>query len=71
MESDGQIENNFTYHSPENHLELIEKYRTIRNEYKKMAYLLKENCPQSRELSVAMTNLETSMFWANAAIARN
>lgn len=28
-------------------------------------------CLPSRELSVAMTNLETAIFWANAAKARN
>ena len=28
------------------------------------------NCPPSRERSLALTKLEESLFWANAAIAR-
>lgn len=28
-------------------------------------------CPDSRELSTALTKLEEAVFWANAAIARN
>jgi hypothetical protein len=32
---------------------------------------LVERCPEGRELSLALSNLEEVMFWANAAIARN
>lgn len=63
------IENNFTYHAPT--AGQPEKYEAIRNKAKELATLLQATCPQSRELSVAMTELETSIFWANAAIARN
>lgn len=28
-------------------------------------------CPESREKSLAVTNLEESVMWANASIARN
>ncbi len=38
---------------------------------KELAELMTNVCPPSRELSVALTELETSVMWANAAIARN
>ncbi|WPK12245.1 hypothetical protein R6U77_00740 [Lysinibacillus louembei] len=64
-----QIENNFMYHSPKEGQQ--EKYEAIREKAKELAYLIDETCPNSREKSVAMTNLETAVMWANAAIARN
>lgn len=63
------IENNFTYHAPTEGQPA--KYEAIRNKAKELATLLQSTCPQSRELSVAMTELETAIFWANASIARN
>ena len=65
------IENNFRYHEPKEDLGQLEKYQTIRAQAKKFAELLTTLCPPSRELSVSLTELETCMFWANAAIARN
>jgi len=65
------IENNFRYHSPKPELGQPEKYETVRAEAKKFAELLTTLCPPSRELSVAITELETAVMWANAAIARN
>ena len=38
---------------------------------KQLAHLLVTNCPESRELSCALTKLEEAVMWANAAIARN
>lgn len=63
------LDNNFTYHSPKEGQ--TEKYQTIRNKAKGLATLLIDLCPESRERAIAMTNLETAVFWANAAIARN
>jgi hypothetical protein len=63
------IDYNFTYHAPKPGQP--EKYQAIREKAKELAYLLTETCPKSRELSIAMTELETAIFWANAAIARN
>lgn len=63
------IERNFTYHSPKPGQP--EQYERIRSKAKELAYLLNEECPSSRELSVALTNLEQAVFWANAAIARS
>jgi len=64
-----QIENNFTYHAPKDGD--VEKYGEIRDTAKDFAELLNYFCPESRELSLAITKLEESVMWANAAIARN
>ena len=64
-----QIENNFKYHAPKEGQP--EKYTAIREKAKELAYLIDELCPNSREKSVAFTQLETAIMWANAAIARN
>lgn len=67
--TDCTIENNFSYHAPKDGQP--QRYQEIRQRAKDMAYLLRSRCPPSRELSLAMTKLEESVFWANAAIARN
>lgn len=64
-----QIENNYTYHAP-NDREII-AYETLRNRVKELAYLVDNLCPDSREKSLAQTKLEEARMWANAAIARN
>ncbi|MDN8591901.1 hypothetical protein Q0V21_24365 [Paenibacillus sp. 11B] len=64
-----QIENNFSYHSPKEGQPA--KYEAIRAKGKELAELIDEQTPKSREQSLAMTNLEQAVFWANAAIARN
>ena len=63
------IENNFTYHAPKPGQP--EKYQALREKAKELAYLFTELVPKSREQSVALTELETAVFWANAGIARN
>ncbi|GED17351.1 MULTISPECIES: Acb2/Tad1 domain-containing protein [Aneurinibacillus] len=64
-----QIENNFKYHKPKEGQP--EKYTLIREKAKELAYLVDKECPNSREKSLAMTNLEQAIMWANASIARN
>ena len=63
------IENNFTYHAPKPGQP--ERYAIIRQRAKEFAYLISQECPPSRERSLAMTHLEESVFCANAGIARN
>lgn len=63
------IENNFTYHTPKD--DQPERYQRIREEMKRLAYLVHELCPDSRERSLALTKLEEASMWANASIARN
>lgn len=78
------IENNFKYHAPKpavyqgssnggdhDFVAQSERYEAIRGKAKEFAELLVTLCPPSRELSVALTELETSVMWANASIARN
>ncbi|NTV48165.1 MAG: hypothetical protein HGB32_03870 [Geobacteraceae bacterium] len=67
MES-AQIENAFKYHPPAPGQQ--EKYQSIRDKAKELAYMIDEMCPNSRERSLATTNLEQSVMWANASIAR-
>lgn len=63
------IENNFNYHKPQEGQ--TEKYEALRGKAKELAYLINEQCPASREKSLAMTKLEETIMWANASIARN
>jgi hypothetical protein len=68
-EIERRIEHNFTYHPVKPGQP--EKYQEIRGEAKKLALLIADLCPESRERSIALTELESSVFWANASIARN
>jgi len=63
------IENRFTYHPPKGNQAL--RYEMIRDRALDFAAYINDNCPDSRELSLAMTHLEDAVMWANAAIARN
>lgn len=63
------LNKNFTYHPPtDQQKETYTEIRRIAHDY---AEFLQEYCPQSRELSLALTNLEQCVMWANASIARN
>lgn len=64
-----QIENTFTYHAPFG--TQTERYIKIRQLAKELATVFRENTPQSREQSLAFTNLQQAVMWANAAIAIN
>lgn len=64
-----KLDNIFTYHSPKEGQ--AEKYQQIREKAKEFAYLIAELCPNSREKSLAITNLQQAVQMANAAIAIN
>jgi hypothetical protein len=64
-----QIENNFTYHAPKGDQQ--ERYESIREHARDLAHIINSSTPDSREKSLALTNLEQAVMWANAAIARN
>lgn len=64
-----QIEKAFTYHPPK--AGQVEVFTEIRESFKELAYTIDRLVPNSREKSVALTNLETANFWANAGVARN
>lgn len=63
------LEKRFTYHAPLPGQPA--RYFSIRETARAMAQLLVASCPPSRELSLALTHLEETVMWANAAIARN
>lgn len=63
------IDNNFVYHAPKG--DQPERYEQLRAKGKELARLMVELVPYSREQSLALTNLETAVMWANAGIARN
>lgn len=69
MSKTDQITQAFTYHAPKP--DQIPRYNSIRDQAKQLALHIDENCPDSREKSVALTKLEEAVMWANAAIARN
>lgn len=64
-----EIARHFTYHAP--HGDQAVRYQAVRYELQFTALRLARLCPGSQELSIALTNLQEAMFWANASIARN
>lgn len=63
------IEKAFTYHAPKD--DQPARYVELRTQGKELAELMFALCPASRELRLALENLEQAIMWANAAIARN
>jgi len=64
-----QVEDSFTYQAPKE--DQIPRYNTIRCQFKNLALTVIENCPESRELSAALTLLQNANMMANASIAVN
>jgi hypothetical protein len=64
-----KVNNAFTYHPPIDGQ--AEKYEELRELAKGIALRIMNLCPPSRERSLALTNLEQAIMWANASIARN
>lgn len=60
--------NRFNYHRPGE--EAMDHHQVIRESALDLAYVIVSLVPDCRERSLALTNLEQAMFWANAAIAR-
>jgi hypothetical protein len=63
-----RVKNDFSYHSVSPMQS--ERITRVRNKTLELAYCLIENCRPSRELSLALTELEQLSFIANAGIAR-
>lgn len=59
----------FTYHAPKPGQ--VERYEDLRLQAQVLAVKILDECPPSRERSLALTKLEEAVMWANAAIARN
>lgn len=69
MMTEDQIQNIFTYHAPKG--DQATRYVTLRDKAKELALMVNALCPESREKSLALTNIQQSIMWANAAIAIN
>jgi hypothetical protein len=63
-----RVEHNFTYHPPRPGQQ--EHYQRIREKAKELAHVILDETPESREQSIALTDLEKVVMMANAAIAR-
>ena len=63
-----EVGRRFTYHPPKG--DQADRYVTIRDTAREFAEVLNALCPDSRELSNAMTHLDECVMNANAAIAR-
>lgn len=63
------LSNRFTFHPASR--ATGPQYDSVRSMCHELAVELDSICPDSRELSLAITHLEEVMFWANAAVARN
>ncbi len=66
---DVELTTRFTYHAPVTREQQV-KYEKLRAAAKDYAKMVEDLCPESREKSIAMTNIEQSSMWANAAVAR-
>lgn len=64
-----RIDNAFTFHPAQ--ADQPNRYAAVRRLCRTLAHELTTLAPESRELSIALTNLEQVMYWTNAAIARN
>lgn len=51
--------------------EQVERYRIFRKNAKMLADDFIRMCPESRELSLALTHLEDAIMWAIESISRN
>jgi hypothetical protein len=67
--SPAELLRRFTHHPPKG--DQAERYKQVRTAALSLAILFMDRCPPSQELSLALTNLEQAVFWANASIARN
>lgn len=65
-----KVENGLSYH-PVKDDEQGQRYAHNRAAAHEFVKALMVNCPPSRELSLAITNLQQALMWANAAIAIN
>jgi hypothetical protein len=65
---DDRVSWNLTNHTPAQ--AQIEAIEHVRDYAKDLGFLINQECPASRERSLALTALEETVFWAVASIAR-
>lgn len=64
------LDNRFMYHPPVTDDKKL-AHEKVREFCRLLSLDLNELLPEGREKSLAITHLETVMFWANAAVARS
>jgi len=63
------VAHNMTNHRPSD--DAIMQIESMREDFIAVAEMVQQVTPESREQSLALTNLEQALMWAVAAIARN
>jgi hypothetical protein len=63
------IDKPYAYHAPSP--EGLEKINKLRAHFSEGERLMKEICPESRQLSVAITNNEQTAMWAIKSVVFN
>lgn len=69
MDAYEQLDHNLTNHAPDD--TKVAQYESLRAAAKALGARILDECPESRERSLALTNLEQTVMWAVASIARN
>jgi len=64
-----QLNSIFTYHPP--FKDQPQRYKILRAGGGALAKLINDLCPESREKSLAITQVQQAIMWANAAIEIN
>lgn len=65
-----QVDRSHSYHRPE-FQETMDAMGELREGFRQLGHQLVDMCPFSRELSLALTNLDDANMWAIAALARH
>lgn len=63
------IDKPYAYHKPSP--EGLDKITKLREAFSNIEKLIKEVCPESRQRSIAITELETTAMWAIKAVVFN
>jgi len=69
LQPNPELENRFRHHPPATE-QRVRDHNSVRGACLMLSQQLDALLPPGREKSLALTNLEQVMFWANAAIAR-
>ena len=69
MLSQDDLDSRFTNHAPSSE-EIADAHETIRGVCRNATEVIDDLLLDGREKSLAITNIEQAMFWANAALAR-
>ena len=68
LRTQAELDRRFDHHKPDEVKQTT--MAKMRNHFKELASHITKWCPESREASLALTNLEQAQMWCNAAIAR-